>query len=833
MRQFYLEHSSLNLHTMKIHRLTLSAASFCALLAACSELPEITVPTDENSTPLEISVKASDGIQTRGIITGSSLESGSRIGLSLYDSGESTYGGISYENITYTASGSGSAQRWETESPIMVSSTPGTLYGYYPYSEDVTDISEITITADSDNQTDYLYATPVNNITKANSNVALMMNHALAAIRLSISRGTYTGTGELTSVSLSSPGIPTSALLDARTGKLSSFDGYSEAVAPDISGHTLSRNASIVDILTIPTGDTPKTLSITLTIDGKEFNAVIDDVVLKQGTMNECMITVDNAQVVVTGVSLTAWQQTSAGSHITRNDYKVTLAGDYQGISFSNEVDEDGVVTILAVPYVSDGAEVKPVTITGDATLEQSVDDRTGIRTIILSDIASDVQVTFNSYYLFMTAIHEITNISSTTKIYGSSYGDRYLDMMKIDGQEVAIQQYHQFETTGTHVVKYSFKDRGKVNDGMFGSAKTIKQVILPEGFTHIGNIAFQGNSSIESINFPESLIQLGYQAFQRCTSLSCPFVLSDKLKYSYGIFSGCSKLTEVTLAPNTTSIPSSMFEECTSLKQIDIPDGVTTIGSSAFAGSAIETLHIPDGITVLDQMVLKNCTSLKELRLPSGLKQVKDQAFYSCSALERVILGDGTVCTDEFIIPEGVTTIGEMSFNFQSPNIKAIRIPSTLINVPAKGFVSAILERYTMSNPNPKYDIRNHSVIETATNTLVGVATQGTKIHESVTAIGDYAYYFSRIETVDFPEGLTNIGQYAFDSSYPKVIISRALTPPSLGTYAFRVSQYYGTLKVPSEALADYRSQWMVNQVGYLGWSTAGWSIRALVEGE
>ena len=275
------------------------------------------------------------------------------------------------------------------------------------------------------------------------------------------------------------------------------------------------------------------------------------------------------------------------------------------------------------------------------------------------------------------------------------------------------------------------------------------------------------------------------------------------------------------------------MFEECTSLKHIAIPDGVTTIGSSAFAGSAIETLYIPDGVTVMDQMVLKNCKSLKELRLPSGLKQIKDQAFYSCTALERIILGDGTICTDEFLDPEGVTTIGELAFYFNSPTIKAVRIPSTLVNVPTKGFVNQIIERFTMTNANPKYDIRNHSVVETATNTLVGLGTMGSKIHESVTAIGEYAGRDSKIETLDFHEGITSIGNYAFDYSYPKVIISRALTPPTIGSYTFRISQYYGTLKVPSEALAAYKAQWMKNQVGYLRWSTAGWSNRALVDGE
>ena len=224
---------------MNTHRLTLSAAMTCAMLAACTQMPDPVGITSEEGSPVVVSVTASDGLQTRGIITGTTLDDGSRIGLSLCDVSGTTYQGITYENICYTASGSGSSQKWDTESPILVTNTPGTLYGYYPYSESVTDIKKINITADSNNQTDYLWATPVTNITKANADAAVVMNHALAAIRLSVSRGTYSGTGRVTAASISGADIATSAVLNARTGGLSSYRGYSTAISPAIKAVTL------------------------------------------------------------------------------------------------------------------------------------------------------------------------------------------------------------------------------------------------------------------------------------------------------------------------------------------------------------------------------------------------------------------------------------------------------------------------------------------------------------------------------------------------------------------------------------------------------------------
>ena len=65
---------------MKTHRLTLSAAISCAMLAACTQLPDPVGITTEDGSPIVVSVTASDGIQTRGVITVTTLENGSRIG---------------------------------------------------------------------------------------------------------------------------------------------------------------------------------------------------------------------------------------------------------------------------------------------------------------------------------------------------------------------------------------------------------------------------------------------------------------------------------------------------------------------------------------------------------------------------------------------------------------------------------------------------------------------------------------------------------------------------------------------------------------------------------
>lgn len=812
---------------MNTNKLTFGLMTSLIMLAACDSIPEPDTSQTEGRSPLEISVTAADGIGTRSIITGTVLGNGSEIGLSFYDASGDTYKNIPYENIRYRASQSASSQTWDSDEPIYVADIPGTLYGYYPFAESVTDICSILISTDSEDQTDYLYAVPVSGITKARNTAEVTMKHALAAVRLSVARGSYSGTGVLTAASVSGEEIATSAVLNATTGKITSPEGFGVAVSPTLEAITLTQEPSFIDILTIPSDDAVSEMKVTLTIDGARYEIIVKDAALKQGIMTEYGIIVNDGEVSITSVTVTAWTQDSAGSQIVQNGHKVSLGGDMNGLAFNNSIDEHGNVTIVAVPYISNDAETKPVTIDGDAALTQSVDDRTGILTVLLSDIASDITVTFNGYYLWMTVTHEVTNVSSPTKLYNSGTVSR----IKMDGVEIGTDKNYQFETTGEHVMKIALSSNRIVTSNLFYTIKTITSVVIPEGFENISNWAFSGCTKLKSISLPSTLRSINYQCF--CRTIIESIFIPDGCSLTYGLFSGCTALKSVRLPADLKEIPDMLFDECSALTEFNMPEGITRIGESAFRRSGITSLRLPETLTEIPYELCNNCQKLEEVTLPANFTKIGDRAFNNCSSLKRTILSDGTVYEGEFHIPEGVVTLGQLAVMIQSEHIKTIHVPSSLTDVQNGGLSSAMVERYFMTSANPKYDIRNYSVVETATNTLIAGGTESTKIHESVTSIGHSAFYMSKIHTVDLHEGITSIGDRAFYYAYPSIVISRSVTPPTLGSECFWIAQYNGTLKVPEEALAAYTSEWMINQLGYLGWSTARWRIAALTDEE
>ena len=818
---------------MKAFRRLISAAALCSLLAACQErLPEPDSPViGEEGVPLELEVIANPASVTRGPIYDTSLPEGARIGVAIVENGLDTYDGKNLMNIPYEAKTKDGAQVWEAvNNPILLTHTAGNVYAYYPYSEDITSLREIPIKASSTHQVDYLHAKKVGGKRKSSPKASIYFYHILGVVRLSVTRGTYTEEGVITSASIGGQGVAGKAILNTIDGLVTDYEDVGVPIGPPIEPFTISSEAQWRDIIVVPSKTTAKA-EIELCIDGRPVKVQTQkDVRIDGGYINTINITVDKGSAYVTSTDITEWTHDQFSNRIELKEHTITFEGNTEALTFDSSVDENGDVSIIVAPQFTIDSEVKPVTIDGEATLEQSVDEETGIMTIKLSNINSDVTINFNSFWLWLTINFDIkdTQVGVEQKIFGTYTRP---ERVKMDGIEIDTDNLHTFETAGEHVMRLATANYKDIGSSSFSYITGLKSAIIPEGVQSISSWGFLGTSSMTEVSLPSTLKSLGYQVFERTGLISCIF--PDGCKMSYGVLDECYELTYAKLPSDMTVIPESMFQGCSKLEKIDLPPGFTDIGERAFSGTAIKSFVIPKEMTTIRWGTFSYCKQLEEVTLPPNLTEIEERAFMYCTALKRVIQADGSYNDGEFFIPEGVTELGEYAIYFDSPSLHTVRLPSTLETVVQKSFVSPMLERFTMNKPNPKFDIRNNSVVETATGILVGGCTQGGTIEESVSIIGPYAFYDSEVERIEFHAGVTEIQDNAFAFSLPKLIISRALVPPTLGTTPFQIANYRGTLKVPQEAMDAYRANWMINEVGYLGWSTARWGLVALSEGE
>ena len=260
---------------------------------------------------------------------------------------------------------------------------------------------------------------------------------------------------------------------------------------------------------------------------------------------------------------------------------------------------------------------------------------------------------------------------------------------------------------TDSHIFIPSFYNNLPVisiGDWAFYNCTSLTEITIPANVTSIGGWAFQYCSSLTEITIPESVTSIGGGVFQFCSSLT-EITIPESVTSIDGAFQGCTSLTEITIPNRITSIGDYTFLNCTSLTEINIPDSVTYIGEDAFSRCAFTEITIGNGVTSIGGGAFCNCESLTEITISASVTSIGEYAFRGCTSLESI----------------------------------------------------------TVDKKNKVYRSESNCIIETETQTLI-VGCKSSKIPESVTSIGDYAFEDCIILTeIAIPASVTSIGSGAF----------------------------------------------------------------------
>ena len=365
------------------------AAAVCAA-AACSPIEGQTYQSEGG----ELSISVNTVEPTRGIITDSVLPDGSQIAIAIFNPDGSKYMNKNYSYLRYTAENGEGSQIWKTNSSVILGESEAVLYACHPY-ETYTfgDMRNLQIKANNYYQDDFMYAGPYTGLNVDNRHVNITFKHALAAVRLTTSRGSYEGVGSIRSIGMGSPAAGTGGYFDVTQGKFTSVS-TGGTIYPTTS-FELSDGPNTQYFLLIPTGEAGE-LKLMMTIDGTTYEMSVPDVLLEAGKITDLNVSVDKTKLNLKSVTVTEWWRTDRATVSAPADYRITLDGIQEGISIGTVIGTDKSVTITAVPYVSKDAKVNPVSFEGDATFSQQMNEQTGVRTMVIQDLQSHVTVTFN-----------------------------------------------------------------------------------------------------------------------------------------------------------------------------------------------------------------------------------------------------------------------------------------------------------------------------------------------------------------------------------------------------------------------------------------------------
>ena len=382
-----------------------------------------------------------------------------------------------------------------------------------------------------------------------------------------------------------------------------------------------------------------------------------------------------------------------------------------------------------------------------------------------------------------------------------------------------------------------------------FSNCKSLANVTIPDSVTSIGSDAFYNTAYYnDESNWVNGVLYIGNHLIKTKETISGEYVIKDgTITISPFAFSHCSNLSSIIIPNSVTTIGYAALSGCSSLTSITIPDSVISISDLVFSNSSSLTnitvdknnkiyksldgnlytkdgttliryatgkkdtsFTIPDSVISINDYAFNGCSSLTSITIPDSVTSIGDDAFYNCSSLTSIT------------IPDNVASIGEWAL-YKCSSLTSITIPDSVTTINSNAFRDCgsltiyvnDLEQTKKWDPNWNPDNRPVKVIEKTASVVAG-KTSSSKTNVTPTAAvakkevskpdpdfeivdGCLKKYKGNKAEVVIPDGVTSIGESAFEKceTITTVIIPNSVT--SIGDVAFFGCTMLNVVKIPN----------------------------------
>ncbi|MEG1581714.1 MAG: leucine-rich repeat protein, partial [Clostridia bacterium] len=406
--------------------------------------------------------------------------------------------------------------------------------------------------------------------------------------------------------------------------------------------------------------------------------------------------------------------------------------------------------------------------------------------------IVTAVAVPLTAYFVKQQEINNLQkdpNLSPADSLLASKFAFRY----KKDNSGNPYYEISAYKGIDTNViVPDTFRgspvkslSRNAFNGLSNSTNSKITSISLPSSLNNIAGSVFASCSSLKTINFKgktntfDSSIKIGSFAFSSCYSLNSLTVTTDT-KLGEGAFTNClnlktlnivledgsanktldktfvsslqnSSVMTLSIDRNIKIITDSAFAGFSGLKSVSIPASCSVALNAFNSSNKIEKLDITIGNTISAEIDdtnvagLINPACLKTVTLADRIVGVQALLFNNCSKLETINL-------------DKVKSIGDNAFR-GCASLRSVSLSS--INV--IGIGSGAFENCSLLQT-----VELSKIIETIKpNTFKNcVSLENIVMPESLKNIEEYAFFGSRISTLEFGDNLININEHAFGNN-------------------------------------------------------------------
>jgi hypothetical protein len=329
------------------------------------------------------------------------------------------------------------------------------------------------------------------------------------------------------------------------------------------------------------------------------------------------------------------------------------------------------------------------------------------------------------------------------------------------------------------------------INWGTFAGCENLEEVVIPNSVTRIAADAFAGCSKLRRIHIQDGVSKIWDKIFCGCVSLeeiTIPDSVTEIGDYALSMYSEDgwpqeSKLTSIVVPVSVTTIGEGAFSGNLSLKSVVLPKAITEIPDKCFCDCpSVVRIEIPDGVRRIgreafgpgpDQLWDAENYALKEVQLPSGLEKIESEAFSCCKNLESINIPDSVTEIGDYafsgcgkltsiVVPASVTAIGERAF-IGNASLQSVVLPTTITEIPDRCFCECP-SIVRIEIPDGVRRIGKLAFGPDLWSDTDNFALKEVRLPGGLEKIESRAFWkCENLESINIPDSVTEIGDYAF----------------------------------------------------------------------
>ena len=316
-----------------------------------------------------------------------------------------------------------------------------------------------------------------------------------------------------------------------------------------------------------------------------------------------------------------------------------------------------------------------------------------------------------------------------------------------------------------------------------YPQGKSGSEYTVPDSVTSLEAYSFFSCDSLERVFIPDSVTQIGDCAFYECSNLTKIPIPKTIKSIGERVFENCEKLTSIIIPDTVTSIEERAFYCCSEMTSIFIPASVSSIGNNAFGNcDKLKEITVSDDnkYYTSKEGVLFDKSMSKLICYPEGKEGTSYTIPESVTSLEPYALQGSSLNTIQ--LPNKLTLIREGALSYMS-GISSINIPENVTDIEPYAFAFSGLTEIKVDENNKHYADKDGVLFDKNLSTLIYYPSSkpGTEysVPNGVTRIEDYSFVGKPIlQKIIIPDSVTAIGNnaffYNFNNAIHEIIIKK-----------------------------------------------------------